>query len=509
MRKIAFASVSLSASILLFASVLQSQDRYAHIFTAPPTIVREFRGVWVATVANIDWPSKPGLSTTAQQAELLAILDRAAELNLNAVVLQVRPAADAMYASRYEPWAEYLTGEMGKAPDPLWDPLAFAVSEAHKRGLELHAWFNPYRALHPSAKSPVSPTHVSVTHPELVRRYGTHLWLDPGEDLVRAHSIKVILDVVHRYDVDGIHIDDYFYPYKERDSTGALIDFPDSASFTRYLTGGGQLSRDDWRRNNVDRFVCDLYSGIKSLKPRVKFGVSPFGIWRPGYPEQTRGFDAFQEIYADSRKWLMNGCVDYFVPQLYWKLGRPTLSFTALLDWWVSQNTKSRQIYAGLDPNKITPSPDGWPSQEILDQIAFTRLQQGTGGTVLFSMRTLMRSPDSLAERLIERVYSERTVPPPSSWLDSSPPAIPFAIVSREKSGALGLRMKPRGRERPWLWLVRTRSAGKWSHVILPGWMREYRLSSGSGTATNPDLVLVSAFDRMANEGWRAILWID
>src|SRR5437773_2770134 len=249
-RQSSLVAVALCAAA--FVATAQSPLRPGDRFYPPPFIQREFRGVWVATVSNIDWPSEPGLSTQQQKDELIAILDRAAALNLNAVILQVRPAADALYDSKLEPWSEYLTGEMGKPPNPYWDPLAFAITEAHNRGLELHALFNPYRARHPSAKSPVSPTHISVTHPELVRKYGQYLWMDPGEPAVREHTIGVIVDVVKRYDIDGVHIDDYFYPYAEFDSAGKKIDFPDSASYARYRAGGGTLERDDWRRENVN-----------------------------------------------------------------------------------------------------------------------------------------------------------------------------------------------------------------------------------------------------------------
>jgi len=266
----------------------------------PPAAAREFRGVWVATVGNLDWPSKPGLSTAKQKAELLAILDRASSLKLNAVILQVRPACDALYASEFEPWSEVLSGKMGQAPQPLYDPLAFAVEETHNRGMELHAWFNPYRARQTTAKTPASPNHISRTHPELVRTYGSHLWLDPGEQAVQDHSINVILDVVKRYDIDGVHLDDYFYPYPEKGASHNAIDFPDDPSWRRYQRGGGQLNRDDWRRENVNQFIGRLYTEIKNTKPWVKFGVSPFGIWRPNNPPGTKGMDAFQELHADS-----------------------------------------------------------------------------------------------------------------------------------------------------------------------------------------------------------------
>ncbi|MEO5580204.1 MAG: family 10 glycosylhydrolase, partial [Gemmatimonadaceae bacterium] len=287
---------------------------------SPPAVAREFRAVWVATVSNIDWPSRSGLSSWEQQAELIAILNRTVALNMNAVILQVRPATDALYQSDIEPWSEYLSSQMGRPPEPFYDPLEFAVTEAHKRGLELHAWFNPYRSRHPSAKSEVAATHLSNTRPGLVRTYGKHLWLDPGDPAVRRHSLRVVMDVVRRYDVDGIHVDDYFYPYKERDSANAIIDFPDDETWSRYTKAGGKLARHDWRRNNVDTFIRELYTETKRIKPWVKVGISPFGVWRPGFPDQIKGFDAYAELYADSRKWLNEGWLDYFTPQLYWPI---------------------------------------------------------------------------------------------------------------------------------------------------------------------------------------------
>jgi uncharacterized lipoprotein YddW (UPF0748 family) len=227
----------------------------------PPTLAREFRAAWVATVDNIDWPSKKGLSTEQQQAELIALLDKSEAIGLNAIIFQVRPAADALYESKIEPWSEYLTGTQGQAPQPFWDPLAFAVKEAHKRGLELHAWFNPYRARHPSAKGPLATSHIARQHPELVKKYGTQLWMDPGEPAVRAQTLKVVLDVVKRYDIDGVHLDDYFYPYKEKQANGTT-DFPDDPSWKRYQKAGGTLDRDDWRRQNVNQLIEELHAAI-------------------------------------------------------------------------------------------------------------------------------------------------------------------------------------------------------------------------------------------------------
>jgi uncharacterized lipoprotein YddW (UPF0748 family) len=468
--------------------------------TAPPPLRREFRGVWVASVQNIDWPSQPGLSTQEQKDELLGILDRAVALRLNAVILQVRPAADALYASPYEPWSEYLTGQMGRAPNPWYDPLEFAVTEAHKRGLELHAWLNPYRARHPSARSRSSPNHISVTHPELVKRYGSMLWMDPGEPAVREHTLRVVLDVVERYDIDGVHIDDYFYPYKEKDRRGRTIEFPDATSWRKYRRSGGTLSKDDWRRANVDSLIHSVYVRIKAAKPWVKFGISPFGVWRPGNPPQIGGLDSYSELYGDSRKWVLNGWGDYFTPQLYWPIERPDVSYPVLLEWWVEQNARARHIWPGNYLDKVTGTPTGWPAQELLDQIAATRAQSGATGNVYFSMRSFMFGHDSLPEKLVTGPYASKTLVPASPWLDSVPPASPIVRVGLDAAtGANTVSLQPQGTEPVWLWLVRTRVGLDWTTEVLPGLQRFFMIQRSAGSAAADELV-VSAVDRNGNE---------
>ena len=491
-----------AAGIVAAQSPLKSGDR----FTPPPAIPREFRGVWVATVSNIDWPSRPGLPTQQQKDELLAILDRAAALHLNAIILQVRPAADALYDSRLEPWSEYLTGQMGKPPSPYWDPLAFAVAESHKRGLELHAWVNPYRARHPSARSAIAASHLSVTHPELVRRYGTHLWMDPGEPKVREHTIRVILDIVKRYDLDGVHMDDYFYPYPEYDAAGKKIPFPDSESYARYRTSGGVLACDDWRRENVNLLVHELYTAIKSAKPWVKLGVSPFGIWRPGYPERIKGFDAYAEVFSDSRKWLAEGWTDYFTPQIYWQIGKPDERYPLLLHWWASQNPMHRNLWIGNYPGRVTGKANGWPASEIIDQIAMTRAEPGASGNVHFSMKSFMPGASELAERLVSGPYRQKALVPASAWLDDRPPDQPEIRIHRER-GDVTVEIIPHGREKAWLWVVQVKSGESWSYDILPGDRRSYAIPAGD--AGRADLVAVSAVDRSGNESNRAIVKID
>lgn len=347
---------------------------------------RELRGVWVATVSNLDWPSRRDLTPDEQRRELTVMFDRIAALGLNAVFLQVRPAADAIYPSALEPWSEFLTGTMGQGPEPAYDPLAFAIAEAHARGLELHAWFNPFRARHSSQTSPIAESHAIRAHPERVHAYGSMMWLDPGDEDVRRDAIAVVLDVVRRYPVDGVHMDDYFYPYPEKD-----LPFPDDRTYDRYRAAGGELSRGDWRRDNVNRFVRDLYRAVKATRAEVEVGISPFGIWRPGHPEQIRGFDAYDGIYADARLWLQRGWLDYLAPQLYWPIDRKEQSFPVLLRWWTAQDRRRRGIVAGISINRVASGrPNSVTADEIARQLALVRRERGAAGFILFSARTLM-----------------------------------------------------------------------------------------------------------------------
>lgn len=470
------------------------------VVEAPPApeVQREFRGVWVATVDNIDWPSRPGLSTAEQQAELRAIFDRAALLNLNAVVLQVRPTADAFYVSPYEPWSAYLTGQQGQAPEPFYDPLAFAVEEAHRRGLELHAWFNPYRAFHPSAQGELSDKHISRTHPEVVHAYGDLLWMDPSEPIVVEHSLRVILDVVGRYDIDGVHLDDYFYPYPIDDENDEHVPFPDSTSWMRAVAAGNTLTRDDWRRQSVDRFVEELYRRVKAIKPWVKVGISPFGIWRPGHPEGIEGFDAYAEIYADARKWQQAGWVDYFTPQLYWRDGGPQ-SYSALLDWWSEQNVADRHLWPGNYASRIGFTGNGrWEPDEIVEQVQITRARPGATGNVHFSMKVLRDTTSVLGQELAATVYGVPALVPASPWLGATAPAAPSLAVERA-AGRVAVALTPGDEEPVWLWAMRTRRGADWSVDLVPGWKLTHVLAEG--TAAPPDEVVVAAVDRLGNEG--------
>jgi uncharacterized lipoprotein YddW (UPF0748 family) len=435
----------------LFAMTLLTNSNLAD--SAP----KEFRGAWVATVDNIDWPTKRTLSTAEQKAELKRIVDVAAELKLNALVFQVRPSADALYASRLEPWSEYLTGTTGKAPNPAWDPLATIIELAHVKGIEVHAWFNPYRAWHPAAKSTPSEDHVVRARPEGVRDYGRFKWMDPSDPWVQQRTIDVMMDVARRYGVDGVHIDDYFYPYPIREN-GKEVPFPDAANYAKYKAAGGRLSLNNWRRDHVDDFIERFYAQLKRETPYVKFGISPFGIWRPGVPEGIKaGVDQYDQLYADARKWLRKGWLDYFTPQLYWPIAQKPQAFTTLLDWWMSENPMGRQIVPGQYTSRV--GVDGaWKPQEIIDQIAVTR-KRGAAGTVHFSFKALLPERGKLNGELKSGLYKDSVMMPAMPWLTKAKPAAPKVTRWDKNLGRIDLA-KSSG-SAYWIYVLAKTSSGE------------------------------------------------
>ena len=479
-------------SALLFflpAMLFATGEIYQPVAVAPPAVPREFRGAWITVVAsNQDWPSRPGLTVEQQKAELISLLDRAAQLHLNAVIFQVRPACDAMYASPMEPWSAYLTGTQGKAPEPFYDPLAFAIKEAHKRGLELHAWFNPFRAWHLLSKSPVAPNHITKTHPELVREYDTQFWLDPGEPAVREYVLRVVRDVVKRYDVDGVTFDDYFYPYPVKDTLGRKLNFPDNASWQKYGLRSG-LARDDWRRQNVNQFVQSVYQSIKAAKPWVKFGVSPFGIWRPGFPQSIKGMDAYANLYADSRLWLASGWLDYFSPQLYWPVDSPQQSFPVLLNWWATQNVKGRHLWPGLNDANVGAE---WKPEEIARQMETAR-RQSTGGEIHFHLRSVLDNP-TLAN-IVRAEYSQRALVPASPWLNPFSPGKPRISATTNASANLVVRWAMATNEIPESWVLQYRGTnGFWTTQILPA-----NQTGCVFARSKPEVISISAVNRYGN----------
>jgi len=456
---------------IVLATLLLSTGTTSATPTAdPPAPAREFRGAWVATVANIDWPSRPGLSTEMQQQELVALVERAAELHFNAIIFQVRPAADAVYASKLEPWSEFLTGTMGQPPKPFYDPLAMIVREAHRRGLELHAWFNPYRASHPQGKGPIAPNHVSKILPDGVRRYGKYLWLDPGSPEAVDHSLDVILDVVRRYDIDGVHFDDYFYPYPIKDKEGKTVPFPDDRSWQRAREAGNRLARDDWRRQNVDHFIERVAREIKKEKAWVKFGVSPFGIWKPGVPKSIRGFDAYANLYADARKWAREGWLDYLTPQLYWKVTSKGQSFPVLLGWWCEQNLKGHHVWPGLFTSRVgLEGKRLWPAAEVIRQVEVTRRQPGSTGNIHFSFQAIQKNQGQIADLLASGPYAEVALVPASPWLDDHRPPEPVIAWEKGDAGQDTLQLRLPDGKQPWLWSVQTQRGGSWRLQVVPG----------------------------------------
>ncbi|MEQ1518363.1 MAG: family 10 glycosylhydrolase [Usitatibacteraceae bacterium] len=489
---------------------------------APPPAPREFRAAWVATVANIDWPSKKGLSVAEQQREIIRIVDRAKELNLNALIFQVRPAADAMYPSILEPWSEYLMGEQGKFPNPFYDPLKMWIDESHKRGIELHAWFNPYRARHTSAKSPNSPMHIANTNPKLVKNYGGYQWMDPGEDEAAERTLNVILDVVRRYDIDGVHVDDYFYPYPVPvnpnlpvTENSPEIDFPDEPSWSRYLLNGGKLARAEWRRNNVNRLIERINSSIHREKPWMRFGVSPFGLGRPDRrPPGIIGFSQYDKLYADVELWLAKGWVDYLAPQLYWPIEQSQQAFGPLMQYWVSQNAAGRDIWPGLFTSRIDGSPKSWKPDEIVNQVALTRRNKFVNGQIHFSMIALMENRQGIADRL-KASYATPAVVPAMPWLSSTRPSVPQVqlLPARQNSNNLTLSMRPNAAYRQFaIWQRRN---GVWTFSTSPvgtsdsGIPRGAELIYVGNKPDLPDAFVVSAIDRFGNESERVMVNMD
>lgn len=484
----------------------------------PPPAPREFRGVWVATVANIDWPSRPGLPVARQRAEMLALLDRARDLHLNAVVFQVRPSADALYPSPLEPWSEYLTGQQGRAPEPAWDPLAEWIAAARERGLELHAWLNPYRARHPRAVSPVAASHLSRTNPEAVKAYGDLLWMDPGEAVAQQRTLDVVRDVVARYDVDGVHIDDYFYPYPIRREPRAepvpavsraaanaaapapvreetdAIPFPDDPAWERYRAAGGRLTRADWRRENVNRLVAAIYRTVRATKPQVRFGVSPFGIGRPDRrPAGITGFSQYDQIYADVEHWVEQGWMDYLTPQLYWPRDRTAQAFPVLLDYWARQNAAhGRHLWPGLYTSMVGAPERGWEPEEIVGQVEVVRARSASTGHVHFSMVALAENRRGLADAL-RATYAGPALVPASPWLRDSLPGAPK--LERRGADVVVADVDPAAR----LFAVWRREGEAWKFTVLPA--RPGVVAAG---ATGP--VVVSAVNRTGVEGPRARL---
>lgn len=396
---------------------------------------REMRAVWIASVNNIDWPSKSGLTTNEQQQELIWMLNLAKEYHLNAIVLQVRPATDAFYPSTYEPWSQWLTGKQGVAPNPYYDPLEFAVNECRKRGLDIHLWLNPYRAETDTTKLALSENHPYNRNPEWFVTYGKMRYFNPGLDETRNHVTRVVADLVRRYDIDAIHMDDYFYPYRI-----AGIEFPDSTAFANNPRGFEPNQKDDWRRNNVDMIIKQIHDSIKSVKPHVEFGISPFGVWRneskdPIGSKTRAGVTNYDDLFADILKWQKEGWIDYVTPQIYWHIGMEVADYSVLADWW-SHNTYGCQLYIGQAWYRIDPKSkvDSWQqSDEIIRQLVVNRKTANIAGSMYFSAKTMKNNPLGLKEKLLDGPYRFQALPPVNHRINQITPQSPVKAVITKK----------------------------------------------------------------------------
>jgi uncharacterized lipoprotein YddW (UPF0748 family) len=373
---------------------------------------RQLRGVWIASVDNDDWPSAPGLSAREQQSELLDLFDTAVANKLNTVFFQVRPTADAFWPSRYEPWSQYLTGTQGQ--DPGWDPLAFAVEHAHRRGLELHAWFNPYRISLQDDPAQLVPDHPARLHPDWVVTYGGQMYYNPGLPEVRAFVQRAMLDAVLRYAVDGVHWDDYFYPYPV---AGQVFD--DSAAYARY--GGGFPDLASWRRNNIDELVEGMSRKVRLVRPGAAFGISPFGVWRniatdPEGSDTTAGVQTYDDLYADTRGWVRREWIDYICPQVYWNIGFAAADYAKLVPWWsevVSRTNVDLYIGEALYKVGLAGQPAEWQeTAELSGHLTFDEDYPEVRGNVFFSAKTVVADPLGAMSRVVADHYPTRVLPP-------------------------------------------------------------------------------------------------
>jgi uncharacterized lipoprotein YddW (UPF0748 family) len=370
----------------------------------------EFRGVWVATVDNIDWPSKGNFNSDSQKVEFIKLLDMHQRNGLNAMIVQVRPCSDAFYPSPYEPWSKWLTGVQGQPPSPYYDPLEFMIAETHKRNMVFHAWMNPYRAEFYPQNDEVSATHITKLHPEWFLAYGDKKYFDPGNREAQQYVVEVVRDIVSRYDVDAIHFDDYFYPYPLPG-----LKFPDDATYNQYGQG---ITREDWRRANTDSIISKLHAAIKEENSKCQFGISPFGVWRnadrdPVNGSKTNGsLSNYDNLYADILLWLKNGWIDYVAPQLYWEIGHGRAPYEVLLNWW-SKHTYGKHLYIGLGIYKARSNAAWSNPNQLPRQIEALRNTPNIKGMVFYSSKIFEKNPNGWSDSLRLNYFKEAVPVPP------------------------------------------------------------------------------------------------
>ncbi|GIG91939.1 glycosyl hydrolase [Plantactinospora endophytica] len=460
---------------------------------------RQLRGTWIASVSNINWPSRAGLTAAAQQAELRGLLDQAAALRLNAVFLQIRPAADAFWPSPHEPWSQYLTGSQGG--NPGYDPLAFAVAEAHARNLELHGWFNPYRVSTQGDPARLVAGHPARVNPSWVERYDGKLYYNPGVPAARRHTVNAIMDAVTRYDLDGVHFDDYFYPYPVSGQT-----FDDAAEYDAY---GAGRSLADWRRSNVDTLVQELGARIRQAKPHVRYGISPFGIWRNAGTDPlgsaTTGLQSYDAIYADTRKWVKQGWIDYVAPQLYWTIGFPAAAYDVLVPWWseVVAGTDV-QLYVGQAAYRIAEWGD---PAEMPDHLLLNRNHR-VSGDIYYSVKQLLANPLGFADRLRTDFHRYPALVPVNARLGGTPPGAVRSLAARRVGTGVELTWTaPSGGTAPAYYAIYRADAAGCGIDAARNLLRLQRAGSGTQrfTDTAPPPVgapgyLVTAVSRLHHE---------
>ena len=374
----------------------------------------EFRAVWVATVDNIDWPSKGNFNSDSQRVEFIRLLDMHQRNGMNAMIVQVRPVTDAFYPSQYEPWSEFLTGTQGQPPMPYYDPLEFMIAETHKRGMEFHAWMNPYRAVFNIANSSVAATHITKIHPEWFLTYGDKRYFDPGNKEVQQYLTNVVKDVVSRYAVDAIHFDDYFYPYKI-----AGKEFPDNKTYQQF---GNGMTKEDWRRSNTDSIISLLSVVIKKENPKCQFGISPFGVWRneskdPVNGSKTNGAQTnYDDLYANILLWLQKGWIDYVAPQLYWEFGHKIAPFEILLDWW-SKHTYGKNCYIGLSIYRANSNAAWKDITQLPRMIEALRNTPNIQGMIFYRSKFFEKNPNGWADSLRLNYFKEPAKMPEMNWI--------------------------------------------------------------------------------------------
>ena len=384
----------------------------------------EFRAVWVATVNNIDWPSSKNLSVQQQKDEFIKLADLQQKIGMNVLIVQVRSAADALFPSVYEPWSEFLTGKQGLPPTPFYDPLAFMIAETHRRNMEFHAWLNPYRAVFDIKSSSIEKYHITKQKKEWFLTYGDKKYFNPALQEVRDYFIKIVLDIINRYDVDGIHVDDYFYPYK---IPGKV--FPDLKYYIKYNNG---LSKDDWRRSNCDSIIKQLWQAINAAPRRVKFGISPFGVWRNIEKDKlgsntNAGQTNYDDLYANILLWLKKGWMDYCVPQLYWERGHELCDYDILLNWW-AKNAYNKHMYVGHALYKAGTTKGYRDLNELPNEIINLRLQNNIQGSVYFSSSNFSKNINGWKDSLQLNYYNTPAIVPPMPWIDNIKPLPPSII---------------------------------------------------------------------------------